>query len=310
MKLFTGSANRKLAEEVAHLMGVNLAAAEIIRFGNSEVKVTVQETVQNETCVVLQSTSNPTDTHLMELALFCDALRREEAKKVIGVIPYFGYAKQNIQHRLGECVSINVVIRLLESIGFAKIYTFDIHDEGSGGIFSIPFKNISALPLLATQLNKYFVAKKIPLESIALVSPDQGAVEKVRRFGTVFYGTENFSECVIEKKRDQNIPHRAKPLDLYGNVNGKIAVIIDDMVVSGSTVIPAVSLCLERGARSVYSVVVHHDFIDGSSKRLQDSKLERFFTTNTIALTANQIFPKLEETSVAAIIANELKSVV
>ena len=310
LKLFSGSANRKLSQEVSKLLKISISDAEVTRFGNSEVKVTIREKVKNQTCVVIQPTSNPTDSNVVELLFFCDALRRQEAKKVIGYIPWFGYAKQDIQHRPGECVSVNVIIRMLESIGFFKIYTVDLHDEATGGVFSIPFKNLSALPLLAKHIAEYFTSKKIDLKKVALVSPDQGAVEKVRNFGETFYGTSNFSEAVIEKKRNLNIPHKAKPLDLYGDVRDKICLIVDDMVVSGSTILPAVDLCLERGAKKVYVAAVHHDFTKDAPKLLQKSKLERFFTTNSIHLNNDQKFPKLEEISIASIIADELKNYV
>jgi ribose-phosphate pyrophosphokinase len=140
-----------------------------------------------------------------------------------------------------------------------------------------------------------------------LVSPDQGAVEKVRIFGTSYYGTESFREAVIEKKRDQIVPHKAMPLDLYGDVKDKIAIIVDDMVVSGSTVIPAVELCLERGAKEVYAAVIHHDFTTKAPELLQNSKLKKFFTTNTIPLKEEHKFEKLEEISVAPLIQEELK---
>ena len=299
-----------------------MAKAEVVRFGNSEVKVTIQEDVKNQACFVIQATSNPTDTNLMELLFFCDALKREEAKKIIAIIPYFGYAKQNIQHRKGECVSVNVVIRFLESIGFNKVYAIDIHDEATGGVFDIPFRNLSAFPLLAEEIKRYFINKKIidviSPDKIALVSPDQGAVEKVRKFGNIFFNKINlvganrgspilFPIIVIEKKRDQNIAHKASPLGIYGDVKGKIVLIVDDMVVSGSTMIPAIDLCLNRGAKAVYTCAVHHDFTSSAPEKLQNSKLEKFFTTNTIALKKEQIFPKLIEFSISSLISGELK---
>lgn len=308
LKLFTGTSHPDLSAEVAKLLGIQISQSEVKIFGNSEVKITIQEDVSNDTCVIIQPTSNPTDTHVMELCLFSDALRRQEAKRVIGIIPYFGYAKQNIQHRPGECVSVNVVIRMLESLGFHKIYTFDIHDEGTGGVFTIPFKNLSALSLLAKNVRNYTDGKGIKPEDVVLVSPDQGAVEKVRIFGTVFYGTASFSEAVIEKQRDQNIAHKAKPLDLYGDVKGKTAVIVDDMVVSGSTLIPAIDLCLQRGAKEVIAAVVHHDFTTKAAPLIQNSKLTKFFATNTICLDEKNRFEKLEEISIAPIIAEELRS--
>lgn len=306
MKLFSGTAHPALGHQVAQLLNISVSGAEVVRFGNSEVRVRITEEVKNQTCVVVQPTSNPTDTHLMELFLFCDALKREEADRIIAVIPYFGYAKQNIQHVRGDCVSANVVVRFLEAIGFDKVYTFDLHDEGTAGVFRIPFKNITAFPLLADHLRNYFQKNALAISDAVLVSPDQGAVEKVRNFGSVFYGRSDFSEAVIEKRRDQTAPHRAEPIDLYGHVEGKIAVIVDDMVVSGSTLLPAVDLCLKKGAKKVYAVAVHHDFIDKATQKIQSAQLEKFFTTDTIALRDSERFDKLEEIPIASLIVDEL----
>lgn len=306
IKLFSGTAHKDLADEVSKLLGIPLSKAEIIRFGNNEVKVTIQEDVRDAKCVIIQPTSNPKDSNIMELLLFCDALKRSEAKKVTAVIPYFGYAKQNMQHRDGECVSVNVIIRMLESVGFDKVIVFDIHDEGTGGVFMIPYKNMTAFSFLAEKVRDYLNKQNIPLDDIVLLSPDQGAVEKVRIFGTTFYGSENFSEVVIEKKRDQNIAHKAKPIDLYGNVEGKHVVIVDDMIVSGSTVIPAIDLCLERGAKDIYCAFIHNDFTKEAPQKLQNSKLKKLFSTNTIPLSESMKFDKLEQFSIAELIAKEI----
>lgn len=312
-KLFSGSAHPELSKEVSKLLGVPLAKSEVVRFGNSEVKVTIQEDVKYSTCCVLQPIANPSDTHLMEFFFFCDALRRQEAKKVIGLIPYFGYARQDIQHRTGECVSANVIIRFFESIGFAKIYTVDIHDEATEGVFSIPFKNLSSLSLLANEVKNYLVStsfNKFQPVSTIIVSPDQGGVERARNFGEFFYQTGDFSLGVIEKKRNLNASHQSKALGLYGEVKNKTVIIVDDILTSGQTLINAVDLCIERGAKKVLAAVAHHDLTKSAPKKLQDSKLERLFTTNTIALKSEQKFKKLHEISVAPLIAEELKSFV
>ncbi len=306
IKLFSGSANPKLNEEVAKLLKVPLAKSEVVRFGNSEVRVTIQEDVKLATCVVLQSLSNPTDTHLMEFFFFCDALRRQEAKRVIGYIPYFGYARQDIQHRPGECVSVNVIVRFFESIGFEKIYTIDIHDEATEGVFSIPFKNLSALPLLAKKVKEYLKTTK--QSETVVVSPDQGGVERARNFGEAFYGTSDFAMAVIEKKRKLETIHQSKALDLYGNVKGKTAILVDDMMTSGGTLIHAAELCLARGAKKIIAAIVHHDFTAEAPKNLENDSLDKIFTTNTIALKPEQKFSKLEEISVAPLLANELKN--
>jgi ribose-phosphate pyrophosphokinase len=309
MKLFTGTSNPILSKEVADILSIPISKATITNFVNSEIKVRIEEDVRNEVCVVIQPTSNPTNSSVMELCFFCDALRRQEARKVVGVIPYFGYAKQNIQHVDGECVSVNVVIKFLEALGFYKIYTFDLHDEATGGVFSIPFKNISALPFLAEQVKKDMLSNGVSLDDVVVVSPDQGAVEKVRSFGTTFYGTNKFHEAVIEKQRNQYVQNQTQTLDLYGDVKDKHALIIDDMVVSGGTLIHAIDLCLERGAKSVSVAVVHHDFTEGTVDKLQKSAAGKFYTTNTILLRPEQKFDKLKEFSIAPLIAQELTNI-
>ena len=303
MKLFSGTSHEALTKEVSGILHIPLSQSEVVRFGNSEVRVRIDDEIKNEPCLIVQSTSNPTDTHLMELFFFCDALRREEAKKVIGIIPYFGYARQDIQHRQGECISVNVVIRFLESIGFHKIYTIDLHDEGTAGVFSIPFKNLSALELLAKTARKEIKS----MHAVSVVSPDQGGIERARKFGQYFFGTTDFHLSIIEKRRDLEKIHALKALDLYGDVRGKTVILVDDVVTSGKTLINAVDLCLERGANDVYAATVHHDFTEKAHEVLQNSRLLKLFTTNTIQLARHQKIPKLHEVSVASLIAGEFE---
>ncbi len=305
MKLFSGTANLPLAQKVAEELGVELSKAEVVRFDNSEVRVRIEEDVVGETTVVIQPTANPTDTNLIELFLFCDALRREEARRVIGVIPYFGYARQDIQHRSGEAVSANLVIRFLESIGFTIIYTYDIHDEATSGVFSIPFHNSSTFAMLAAQVKKHL--KGVSKEDVAIVSPDQGGVERARRFGEHFFGTKNFKLVVIEKDRNINKLHTSRALDIYGDVKGKTAVLVDDIVTSAGTLINAAELCSKQGAQKVVAAIVHHDFSTKAPGRLQESAIDKFFTTDTILLKQEQKFAKLEEISIAQLIADDIR---
>jgi ribose-phosphate pyrophosphokinase len=306
LKLFSGTANPKLAEEVASLLKLPLAESEVVRFGNSEVRVRVEEDAKNDTCMVFQSTANPTDTNLMEFFFFCDALRRQEAKRVIGVVPYFGYARQDIQHREGEDVSANVIIRFMESIGYNKIYTVDLHDETTGGVFSIPFKNLSALPMLATAVKR----KLGKQNDIAIVSPDQGGIERARSFGEHYFKTPDFPLVVIEKRRSLNAIHKTEALNIYGNVKGKTAILVDDIITSGGTLISAANLCLKHGAREVLAAIVHHDFSVTAPQKIQDSSIGMLFTTNTIALKESQEFSKLNEISIASLIAEALEYLV
>ena len=311
MKIFSGSSNPKLTEEILSLLKLKASKAQITRFKNSEVKVRILDNVKNKTTVIIQSTSNPADQNLMELFLFSDALRRQEADKVIGIIPYFGYARQNIQHLPGECVSVNVVIRFLEVLKFHKIYTIDLHDEATEGVFSMPFKNLSALPLLAEEIKKHLLQQgdKVDEKSTAVVSPDQGGIERARRFGDYFFQGSPFIPSLVEKKRNLEQIHKSEAVAFFGDVEGKTAIIVDDVATSGSTLLNAAALCKKKGAKKILAAVVHHDFAPEAPEKIQKSEIDLFFTTNTIALPQNQRFPKLKEISVAPLIAKELSEI-
>lgn len=304
MKLFSGSANPVLSQKIADKLGIPLSKAEIVRFENSEIRIHIEEDVKNESCYVIQPTANPSDTHLMELFFFCDALRRQEAKKVYAIIPYFGYARQDVQHRPGECVSANVIIRFLESIGFYKVYVINLHDEATEGVFSIPFKNINAFPILAEEIKKYI--GNVATDKVAVVSPDHGGVERARKFGDELFGHTEHSISVVEKRRDLSQIHKSIALDLYGDVKGKITILVDDMITSGGTLRHAAQLCLDRGATRVLTAVIHHDFGPQAPTELQASTIEKVFTTDTIMLKENQKFDKLVEVSVAGVIVEAI----
>ncbi len=306
IKLFSGSTNYKLSQEVADRLKIHLAKAEIARFSNSEIRVTIFEEVKDQNCVIIQPTANPTNNSLMEFFLFADALKRCQAKKIIGVVPYFGYARQNKEHRSGESVSVNVVIRFMETVGYDKIYTFDIHDEGTEGIFTIPFKNLSVLPMLAKHIKKKMTENEV--KQTIVVSPDQGGVERARIFANSFHD-KKVNVAVIEKKRDLDKIHNSEALELFGNVNGKNVILVDDIITSGGTLINAAKLCFASGAKKIYAVIVHHDFSPEAPRKLQKSIIEKIYTTNTIELKFAQNFPKLEEVTIAPLIVQEIKNI-
>jgi len=302
MKLFSGSANHPLSQEIASLLGLAISPAEVIRFANSEVRVRIKTNVTDKTCAVIQPTANPTDTNLMELFLFCDALRREGAKKIIGIIPYFGYARQDVQHRQGESVSATVVVHFLEAVGFYKIYTIDIHDEATGGVFAIPFKNLSAMALLAEKVGQYL--GRIDRRKIAIASPDQGGIKRAREFGYYLFGDSNFNLTVIEKKRDLSKLHESNVLQIYGQVAKKTVVLVDDIATSANTLINASRQCLKEGAHEVLAAITHHDFSPEAPQKIEKSPIKKLFTTNTIKLKDNQRIAKLVEVSVAPLISS------
>jgi len=307
IKIFSGSANPKLSNEVSKILKIHLSECEIVRFANSEVRVRIVEKVKNKICVVIQPTTNPTDTNLMELFFFADALKRSGAKEIVAFIPYFGYARQNREHRPGEVISTNVVVRFLEMIGFDTIYTIDLHSEETEGMFTIPFKNLSAFSILGPQVAHYLKDNK-NTEKVAVVSPDQGGVERARIFAGNFFHTNNVDVVVIEKNRNLNTIHQSKVLNLYGRVRNKTCILVDDIITSGGTLVHAADFCLKKGAKRVLACVVHHDFSTEAPKILRKSRIERFFVSNSIALKPEQKFPQLKEVSIAPLIAEEIKN--
>lgn len=311
MKLFSTTANADLAAEVSQKLALPIAQSEIIRFENSEVRVRITENVAQETCIVLGSSSNPTDEHLMELFFFADALKRSEAVKVVGIIPYFGYARQNIQHRPGESVSANVIIRFLEHIGYDEIALFEMHDEATAGAFTIPFNSLSSFSLLAPAVLQHLssTGTMTHVTDCAIVTPDHSGVERARRFGQFFFENSPFDIGVVEKKRNQDVIHESKALDLYGDVQDKIVILVDDIVTSGSTLINAANMCKQKGAKHVIAAVTHFDLGTNRTKSLQDSTIDAFFTTNTIAIAQENKFAKLHEVSVAPLIAEFIRNI-
>lgn len=307
LKLFSGSANPTLTNQVARLLNVPISESEVVRFDNSEVKVSIKEKVKNATCIVVQSTSNPTDTHLMELFFFADALKRKGAKEIIAFIPYFGYARQNREHLDGEAVSVNVVIRFLETIGFSAVYTISLHDEGTEGIFSITFKNINAFNILGKEVAHY-LKNNMNTEEVAIVSPDQGGVERAQIFAENFFHTNNVDIAVIEKRRNLEHIHQSKALNLYGEVKNKTCIIVDDIITSGGTLVHAAEFCLKRGAKRVLACIVHHDFSPNAKEVLSKGPIEKIFMSNSILLKPDQKFKQLEEISIAPLIVEEIKS--
>ena len=300
--VFPGTASTKLAQKVARLAGLELGKHEIVTFANSEIKVTIQSEVAGREAIVLQSTANPTNRNLVELLFTVDALRRGGASQITAIVPYFGYARQNMQHRPGECVSLNVIVKILETLSVDRVVTVDLHDEGSSSVFSIPFENKSALPLLAKEIYRDLGLTHQSENNYLVGSPDQGGIERARTFANHFYTQANHPETItVEKKRNLDLVHESKAVEIFGDVKGKHLILVDDVSTSGKTIVNAAVMCLHQGAKSVFAAVVHPDFGLGVPKYLESSPLTQFYCTNTIETTLEDLalYPKIKQIEVA-----------
>lgn len=302
MKFFAGSSNKPLALKVAQKLGVSIASSELVRFDDGELKPVIKTKVRDETCVILQSTTQNPNDYWMELFFMADALKREAAKKVIAVIPSFGYARQNQQHQKGEPVSAHVLVHFLEEIGISEVITVDLHDETMTGMFDIPITNISALGVLAKAVVPYLS------NNYAVVSPDQGGIERARFFAESLKNKKPL--VTVEKKRELQKAHQSQAMQVLGNVSGINLVIQDDVMTSGRTILHAMDALTSQGAKDIYVCVVHQDFSKDTPQKLSQSSLKKMFITNSVVTADSQTFPKLQIVDISELLAAQIQKVI
>ncbi len=297
--IFSGNSNLELARQIAGELSTPLGLSEIIRFEDSECRVRIEEDVEGKEVFIIQSLSNPVDENLMEFLLLGDAAKRGEARKVIAVLPYHGYARQDRIHRPGECLSAHVVAKLIESIGFDKLITVELHNETILGFFEMPVIHVSGLSLFHNEVEKLG-------KDVVVITPDAGALKRAQRFSEGL----DLPLALIEKKRDLNTAHKIISMRVVGEVKDKIAIIVDDVIVTGGTLVNAAHLLKQKGAKQVIAVATHADFVGGADKILRDSPLDKIWVTDTIKIAEDKIFSKLKVFSIASTIASAMKKMV
>lgn len=297
MKIFSGTANKPLSEKIAQQLDTSVSSLDIHIFPDGEKRIRIADKVLGEDCVVLQATSEPVDSNYMELFFIVDALRRSGAKSITAVIPYLGYQRQDHIFRVGEAVSLSVVEKTLESVGVNSIVTFDLHSVKTPEIFNIPVSHLSALPIFA----KIIKEKGWDKSSAVLISPDMGGKRRIKILSSML---DNISYAVIEKNRDLETG-RITADKIDGEV-GKRAIIVDDMISTGGTIITAANLLKRNGAKEIIVFATHPVFSQIAPKLLQESGVESVYVTDTIFVPKEKRFPKLEILSVSEMIAKQL----
>jgi ribose-phosphate pyrophosphokinase len=235
----------------------------------------------------------------MELFIMIDALKRSGAKSIKTVIPYLGYQRQDHIFRDGEAVSLEVIAEILTRVGMTELFSFDLHSPKIPDIFSVPVHHLSALPTFAERIKQDF-----NLTEIVLVSPDMGGIRRVKEVAEIL---GNIPFVTIEKNRNL-ASGEINDSGLNGEVRGKIAVVVDDMISTGQTVVEAAELLIEQGATKVFAFATHAVLAKDADKLLQHSNLERVVVSDTIDVPAFKLFPKLEIISIADVAAKSLKS--
>jgi ribose-phosphate pyrophosphokinase len=268
--VFSGSANPVLAKEIATCLRINVGRALVGEFKNGETRIKLQDNVRGCDVFVVQPTCSPVDHHLMELLLLIDALRRASASRVTAVIPYYGYAKQEKKTSGREPISAKLVANLIRTAGADRVLTMDLHAPAIEGFFDIPVDHLQAAQMLSDYI------RDLGLPNPVVVSPDAGGVGRANRFRERI----GAGLAIIAKQRPE--PDIAEVLEMVGEVEGKTAIIVDDMISTGGTLVEAAHALLERGARKVYACATHGIFAADALEIIQRSDLVETIVTNTI----------------------------
>jgi ribose-phosphate pyrophosphokinase len=297
-KIFCGTANEPLADEVCAFLGLTRGQAMITRFRDGEAYVQIQENVRGADVFVIQPTCRRVDEHLMELLLMIDALKRASARRITAVIPYFGYARQDRKDRPRVPISSKLVADLLTTAGTDRALVVDLHAPQLQGFFNIPVDHLFASPVLVD----YF--KRLNLPDLTVVSPDAGGVERARFFAKKM----DSALAIVDKRRvEMNV---AEVMHVIGDVKGRTCLLIDDLIDTAGTLVKTASALLESGAVGVYACASHPVLSDPAVENLTKSPIIEVVVTNTIPLTAAaKREPKIKVLSIAGLIGRAIQSI-
>lgn len=299
--VFALTASHDLAQEICDILEIPLGKCEVHRFADGEVLVELGESVRGKDVYFVQSTNKPVNDNLMALLIGIDACKRASARSINCVIPYFGYARQDRKAKPRQPISAKLVASLLETAGANRVITMDLHATQIQGYFDIPADDINTLTLIAEYLKSN---PDINVEDIVIVSPDHGGTVRARRLADKF----GAPVAIIDKRRPK--PNVAVAMNLLGDVEGKIAVVIDDMVDTAGTLTSGINMLYEKGAKEVYAACAHGVLSGPAIERLKRSGLKEFIVTNTIDQKENaKEYKEMKVLSVAPLAAAAIEAV-
>ncbi len=298
MRLFAGNANVPLARAVARYLDHDLGKAEVATFSDGEVQVEIRENVRGMDCFVIQSTCAPANTHLMELLIMIDALRRSSALRITAVIPYYGYARQDRKLEPRAPITARLVADVISASGTNRVLCLDLHAGQIQGFFNIPVDNLYATPILLPVMRERFGA------DMTIISPDAGGVERARAYAKRL----DAPIAIIDKRRESvNV---AKVMNVVGDVDDKVCVIVDDIADTAGTLCEAARALKDAGARRVCAAVTHAVLSGPAVKRLQESPLEEMIVTDTIPLRDEaEACEKIHVVSVAPLLGEAIRRI-
>jgi len=294
-KLISGTANRKLAEEISHVLKVPLTPVEIKRFHDGEIYCRILESVRGCDVFIVQPTSPDASLNLMELLIMVDALKRSSPDKITAVIPYYGYCRQDKKTKPREPITAKLVANMIQTAGVDRVIMFDLHVPQVQGFFDIPSDNLEVVPLFAD----YITRKKF--RDIVIVSPDAGGAARARTFGKVL----NAPIAIVDKRRSE--PNVAEVHNVIGDVKGKSAFLVDDIIDTAGSITESANILMRFGAKEVYAFATHGVLSSPAIERISKSKLKEVVVTNTIEMPKEKMISKLKVISIAPLLAETIK---
>ena len=297
LKLFSGNANIELAKEICAFLCIPLGIAEVRRFSDGEINVEIRDNVRGVDVFIVQSTCPPVNDNLMELLVLMDALKRASAKRVTAVIPYYGYARQDRKVLPRAPITAKLVADLLTAAGVSRVLTVDLHAGQIQGFFNIPVDHLYSAPVMLDHIKANYG------NDIVIVSPDAGGVERARAFAKRLH----VPMAIIDKRRV--MPNVAEVMNIIGEVDGKTAILLDDMVDTAGTLVMSADALKNKGAKRVFPMTTHAVLSGPAIERLEKSVIEELVVTDTIPLGAKASCRKLKVLSVAGLLGEAIKRI-
>jgi ribose-phosphate pyrophosphokinase len=294
LKVFTCNSNPKLAKEIVDYIGVSLGDAEVFRFSDGEIQIRLNESVRGCDVYLIQSTCYPVNDHLMELLVLIDAFKRASVKSINVVMPYYGYGRQDRKARPRDPITAKLVANLIETAGAHRVITMDLHAMQIQGFFDIPVDHLLGVPILG----QYYLSKK--LSNVVVVSPDHGGVVRARRLADYL----SAPLAIIDKRRPE--PNMSEVMNIIGSIEGKTAILIDDLIDTAGTMVLAANALIEYGATEVYACGTHAVLSGPAMQRIEDSPILELVVTNTIPITHPNPSNKIKVLSIANIMGEAI----
>ena len=295
LRLISGTANRKLADEVSKILKVPLTPVDIRRFSDGEIYCRILESVRGGDVYIIQPTSPDANHNIMELLIMVDALNRSSPEKITAVIPYFGYCRQDKKTKAREPITAKLVANMIQIAGVDRVIMFDLHVAQVQGFFDIPSDNLDLIP----KVLEYIIDKK--LKDVVIVSPDAGGAARARSYARVL----NAPIAIIDKRRPE--ANVAEVHNVIGDVKGKTAILVDDLIDTAGSMTEAAGILIKFGAKEVYAFATHGVLSGPAIERIKKSHLKELVITNTIEIPQKKMISKIKVLSVGPILAETIK---